>query len=423
MCKLALEGIIVPYIQRILAREILDSRGNPTIECDVILENGITGRVSVPSGASTGTYEAMELRDQDKDRYNGKGVLKAIHGIENEINDNLYDFPTLEQAAIDKILNDLDGTENKSNLGANALLAVSLACAKAAALSLDIPLYRYLGGLQGGQMPTPMMNILNGGVHADNPLDIQEFMIIPSYDQNFKEVLRKSTEVFHTLKGILKSKGLNTNVGDEGGFAPNIGSTKKALDLIVEAIEKAGFKPGLDFTLALDCAASEFYRDGKYHLKGENLSLTAKDLCAFYETLISEYPITSIEDGFAEEDWDGWSLFTSLLTNKIQIVGDDLFVTNAKRLQKGFNLKAANAILIKPNQIGTLTETIETINLAKKFGYNTVISHRSGETEDTTISHLAVGLNADYIKTGSLCRTDRICKYNELLRIQGDLHG
>lgn len=408
----------MPYIQKVSAREILDSRGNPTVECDVLLGNGFIGRSSVPSGASTGSYEAVELRDGDKARYGGKGVLKAIQGIENEIDDVLYDLSVLEQKVIDKVLIDLDGTENKARLGANALLAVSLACAKAAALSLDMPLYRYLGGLQGGKLPVPMMNILNGGVHADNALDIQEFMIVPNADQPFKESLRHGAEVFHALKSLLKAKGLSTSVGDEGGFAPQIGSTNKALDLILEAIEKAGFKPGLDFNLALDSAACEFYKDGTYVLQGENLKLSAEDLCKFYETLILEYPIISIEDGFAEDDWDGWSLFTAQVGNKIQIVGDDLFVTNPKRLQKGFKLKAANAILIKPNQIGTLSETIGTINLAKENGYNTIISHRSGETEDTTISHLAVGLNTDYIKTGSLCRTDRICKYNEILRIE-----
>jgi len=404
-------------IKDIKAREVLDSRGNPTVEVDVILENGILGRAIVPSGASTGSREALELRDNEQ-RYNGKGVLKAVNNVNTVIREKLISMDAYNQKLIDKTLIELDGTKNKSNLGANATLAVSMAVLKAASLSNNKPLYKYVGN--GTILPVPMMNILNGGAHADNNLDFQEFMVIPNA-YTFKERLRIGAEVFHTLKKVLKEKGYNTNVGDEGGFAPNLSSNKEALDLIVEAIKQANYRPGVDVCIGLDVAASEFYEDGLYNLKGENRKLTIDELINFYEELCSKYPIISIEDPVDENDWAGFVKITSKLGNKVQLVGDDLFVTNIKYLDYAIKNKAGNAILIKLNQIGTVTEAIETINLAKQNKYRTIISHRSGETEDTTIADLAVGLNLCQIKTGSLSRTDRICKYNQLLRIEEEL--
>ena len=404
-------------IQNIKAREVLDSRGNPTVEVDVILENGILGRAIVPSGVSTGSREALELRDNDS-KYNGKGVLKAVNNVNTIIREKLISMDAMNQKLIDKTLIELDGTENKSKLGANAILGVSMATLKAASLASGKPLYRYVG--DGTTLPIPMMNILNGGVHADNNLDFQEFMIIPN-DYTFKERLRIGSEVFHTLKQVLKEKGYNTNVGDEGGFAPNLKSNKEALDIIVEAIKRANYTPGVDVNIALDIAASELYEDGMYNLKGENKKLNTNELIEFYQELCSNYPIISIEDPVDENDWEGFKLITNKLGNKIQLVGDDLFVTNKKYLKYGIEHKAGNAILLKVNQIGTITETLETIELAKKNGYKTIISHRSGETEDTIIADLAVGLNLGQIKTGSLSRTDRVCKYNQLLRIEEEL--
>ncbi len=404
-------------IKDIKAREVLDSRGNPTVEVDVILENGILGRAIVPSGASTGSREALELRDKDE-RYGGKGVLKAVNNVNTIIREKLISMDAMDQRLIDKTLIDLDGTENKSNLGANATLGVSMAVLKAASLASGKPLYRYVG--EGTTLPRPMMNILNGGAHADNNLDFQEFMIIPNA-YTFKERLRMGAEVFHTLKSVLKEKGYNTNVGDEGGFAPNLGSNKEALELIVEAIKGANYTPGVDVNIGLDVAASEFYEDGLYNLKGENRKLTVDELINFYKELCANYPIISIEDPVDENDWDGFVKVTKELGDKIQLVGDDLFVTNKKYLQYAIDHQAGNAILLKVNQIGTITETLETIELAKKHNYKTIISHRSGETEDTTIADLAVGLNLGQIKTGSLSRTDRICKYNQLLRIEEEL--
>ena len=404
-------------IKDIKAREVLDSRGNPTVEVDVILENGILGRAIVPSGASTGSREALELRDKDE-RYGGKGVLKAVNNVNTIIREKLISMDAMDQRLIDKTLIDLDGTENKSNLGANATLGVSMAVLKAASLASGKPLYRYVG--EGTTLPRPMMNILNGGAHADNNLDFQEFMIIPNA-YTFKERLRMGAEVFHTLKSVLKEKGYNTNVGDEGGFAPNLGSNKEALELIVEAIKGANYTPGVDVNIGLDVAASEFYEDGLYNLKGENRKLTIDELINFYKELCANYPIISIEDPVDENDWDGFVKVTKELGDKIQLVGDDLFVTNKKYLQYAIDHQAGNAILLKVNQIGTITETLETIELAKKHNYKTIISHRSGETEDTTIADLAVGLNLGQIKTGSLSRTDRICKYNQLLRIEEEL--
>lgn len=410
------------FIKKIIAREILDSRGNPTVEADVILDDGIMGRSSVPSGASTGTFEAVEKRDNDPSRYNGKGVTQAVNLINDVISERLIDeISVFNQTGIDRLLIEMDGTENKENFGANAILAVSMAAAKAAANALNMPFYRYLGGIQGNLLPTPMMNIINGGAHADNAIDIQEFMIVPTEKSSFQESLRQGVEVFHALKALVKEKGHSTNVGDEGGFAPNLKSSKEALDCIMEAIQKAGYKPGVDFTIALDVAASEIYKDGMYHLTGEGLTLNADGMIKYFEELAREYPITSIEDGLAEDDFKGWEAMTTALGSDIQLVGDDLFVTNIDRLMDGVTQGMANAILIKPNQIGTLTQTLDAIKVAKKTGYNTVISHRSGETEDTTIAHIAVGLNADYIKTGSLSRTDRVAKYNELLRIEEEL--
>ncbi len=405
-------------IKDIKAREVLDSRGNPTVEVDVILENGILGRAIVPSGASTGSREALELRDNDANRYMGKGVLKAVNNVNTIIREKLISMDASDQALIDKTLLDLDGTENKSNLGANATLGVSMAVLKASSLAANKPLYQYIG--EGTTLPRPMMNILNGGAHADNNLDFQEFMIIPNA-YTFKERLRIGSEVFHTLKKVLKEKGYNTNVGDEGGFAPNLSSNKEALDVIVEAIKKANYTPGVDVNIGLDVAASEFYEDGVYNLKGENRKLNVDELIEFYKELCANYPIISIEDPVDENDWDGFIKITQELGDRIQLVGDDLFVTNKKYLQYAIDHKAGNAILLKVNQIGTITETLETIELAKKNNYKTIISHRSGETEDTIIADLAVGLDLGQIKTGSLSRTDRICKYNQLLRIEEEL--
>ncbi len=407
-------------IKDIKAREVLDSRGNPTVEVDVILENGILGRAIVPSGASTGSREALELRDNDANRYMGKGVLKAVNNVNTIIRDKLISMDASNQELIDKTLLDLDGTENKSNLGANAMLGVSMAVLKASSVASGKPLYRYVG--EGTTLPRPMMNILNGGAHADNNLDFQEFMIIPNA-YTFKERLRIGSEVFHTLKKVLKEKGYNTNVGDEGGFAPNLSSNREALDVIIEAIKKANYTPGVDVNIGLDVAASEFYEDGIYNLKGENRKLNIDQLIDFYKELCDNYPIISIEDPVDENDWDGFIKITKELGDKIQLVGDDLFVTNKKYLQYAIDHHAGNAILLKVNQIGTITETLETIELAKKNNYKMIISHRSGETEDTTIADLAVGLDLGQIKTGSLSRTDRICKYNQLLRIEEELEN
>lgn len=406
-------------INDIKAREILDSRGNPTVEVDVLLESGAKGRAAVPSGASTGSKEALELRDNDPKRYQGKGVLKAVNNVNTIIKDALIGLESSHQRQIDETMIKLDGTENKTNLGANATLGVSLAVLKATAKEKNIPLYKYFG--DEISLPRPMMNILNGGAHADNNLDFQEFMIIPNA-KNFKETLRIGSEVFHTLKKVLKENGFNTGVGDEGGFAPNLNTNEEALDMLMEAIKEAGYTPGKDVNFALDVAASEFYEDGIYNLKGANKKLTSNELVDYYQTLIDKYPIISIEDPVDEEDWEGFRKMTEKYGDKIQLVGDDLFVTNIKYLQKGIDNKAGNAILIKLNQIGTFTETLETINLAKENGYKTIISHRSGETEDVTIADLAVALNLGQIKTGSLSRSERTAKYNELLRIEEDLN-
>ncbi len=405
----------------IVGREILDSRGNPTVECDVLLESGTMGRAAVPSGASTGSREAIELRDGDKLRYLGKGVLKAVDHINNEISEAILGLDASEQAFLDKTLIDLDGTENKSRLGANAMLAVSMAVARAAAEEAGLPLYRYFGGMAAVQMPVPMMNVVNGGAHANNNLDLQEFMIIPVGASTFKEALRQGAEVFHALKKILHDKGMSVAVGDEGGFAPNVPGHEAAILMILEAIEKAGYVAGEQIALGLDCAASEFYKDGKYELTGEGLSLDAQQWTDMLATWVDKYPIISIEDGMAEGDWDGWKLLTDRLGKKVQIVGDDLFVTNTKILKEGIDKGIANSILIKINQIGTLTETFAAIEMAKRAGYTAVISHRSGETEDSTIADIAVGTNAGQIKTGSLSRSDRLAKYNQLLRIEEDL--
>jgi len=405
-------------IKKVLARQILDSRGNPTVEVDCVLDNGILGRAAVPSGASTGDNEALELRDGDKKKYMGKGVLKAVANVNTVINSAVKGKPA-DFAKIDQLLIKLDGTEFKSYLGANAILGVSMAVAKAAALSKKQPLYRFLGGEKAKLLPIPLMNILNGGMHADNNLDIQEFMIMPQGAPSFSECLRMATEVFHNLKSILKSRKLSTSVGDEGGFAPSLNSNEEALGLIIEAIKKAGYTPGKDISLALDCAASSFCKDGKYTFEGS--AKTSADLIAIYENWLSRYPILSIEDGLSEHDWSGWAQMTRRLGDKVQLVGDDIFVTNPKIFKNGIAEKIGNAILIKVNQIGTLSETLEAIAIAKKNKYNAVISHRSGETEDTTIAHLAVATGVGQIKTGSLSRTDRICKYNELLRIEEEL--
>ncbi len=401
------------------AREILDSRGNPTVEVDVILDSGAWGRAAVPSGASTGEKEALELRDGDKERYLGKGVRRAVDNVNEIIAPEIIGLDPFDQVGIDQLLIELDGTENKSRLGANAILGVSLAVAKAAANELGLSLYRYIGGVNAKVMPVPMMNVLNGGAHADNNVDIQEFMILPWGAPSFSEALRMGSETFHHLKAVLKSKGYSTNVGDEGGFAPNLSSNQEALDVLMEAIERAGYKPGEDIAIAIDSASSTFYREGKYLVDGKEL--TTDELIAWYKKLIDEYPIVSIEDGVAENDWDGWKKITKELGNRVLLVGDDVFVTNTKIIKKGIEENVANAVLIKLNQIGTLTETLDAIELAKTHGYKTVISHRSGETEDTTIADLAVAVNAGFIKTGSLSRTDRICKYNQLLRIEEEL--
>jgi enolase len=406
----------------IYAREILDSRGNPTVEVEVYLESGAMGRAAVPSGASTGEREALEMRDGDPARYLGKGVLKAVDNVNNVIAAELLGWESTEQAAIDGKLLELDGTEFKSNLGANAMLGVSLACAKASAEELGLSLYQYLGGPNARELPLPMLNILNGGAHADNNVDIQEFMVMPAGASSFKEALRMGAEIFHALKSVLKKRGYNTAVGDEGGFAPNLKSNEEALEVIMEAIKAAGYKPGEDVLLALDVAASELYADGKYNLATEAQPLkTAAELADFYADLVDRYPIISIEDGMAENDWDGWKILTDKLGKRIQIVGDDLFVTNTKIFKQGIEKGIANSILIKLNQIGTLTETLEAIEMAKRAGYTAVVSHRSGETEDTTIADLVVATNAGQIKTGSACRTDRVCKYNQLLRIEDQL--
>ncbi len=409
-------------IREVFAREILDSRGNPTVEVDVLLEGGARGRAAVPSGASTGAFEAVELRDNDSRRYLGKGVLTAVENVNNIIAPLLGDMDALDQAVIDGLLIAADDTENKGKLGANAILGVSMAVAKAAANALNLPLYRYLGGTNARLLPVPQMNILNGGQHADNNVDIQEFMVIPTGAKSFSEALRMGTEVFHHLKKVLKSQGLNTSVGDEGGFAPNLSSNEAALEVIMKAIEAAGYRAGSDFFLALDVAASEMYKDGHYHLTGEGLQMTAEEMVDYYKKLVSAYPIVSIEDGLAEDDWEGWRLLTQALGGRIQLVGDDLFVTNMTRLQRGIDSGTANAILIKLNQIGTVTETLDCIALAQRNGYNTVISHRSGETDDVTIADLAVATGAAQIKTGAPSRVDRVAKYNQLLRI-GEILG
>jgi enolase len=411
-------------IEHVLGREILDSRGNPTVEAEVALAGGEVGRAAVPSGASTGENEAVELRDGDKRRYLGKGVLKAVRNVNEIIAPELEGFDALDQAEVDRALLELDGTKTKSNLGANALLAVSMATARAAATHLEIPLYRYLGGPNARTLPVPMMNIINGGAHADNNVDFQEFMIMPAGAPNFGEALRIGAEVFHTLKSVLKKKGYATSVGDEGGFAPNLRSNEEAIETILEAIEQAGYKAGTDCLLALDPAASEFYEDGAYVFKkSDKRTLTSDEMVAFWKTWCDRYPIISIEDGMAEGDWDGWKSLTNELGSRVQLVGDDLFVTNVEFLQKGIDLGVANSILIKVNQIGTLTETLDTIQLAQTNGRTAIISHRSGETEDPFIADLAVATNAGQIKTGSLSRTDRIVKYNQLLRIEEDLRG
>ena len=404
-----------------IGREILDSRGNPTVECDVLLESGIMGRAAVPSGASTGSREAIELRDGEMNRYLGKGVRRAVDNINTEIAESLMGLDAAEQAFLDRTLIDLDGTDNKARLGANATLAVSMAVARAAAEEAGLPLYRYFGGSGAMQMPVPMMNIVNGGAHANNSLDIQEFMIMPVSMTSFREALRCGAEVFHALKTILHAQHMPTQVGDEGGFAPNFKSNEECLQTILQAIEKAGYRPGEDVLLALDCAASEFYKDGLYHLSGEGLQLSSSEFTDDLGNLADKFPIVSIEDGMHESDWDGWKTLTQRLGNKIQLVGDDLFVTNTKILKQGIQQGVANSILIKINQIGTLTETFAAIEMAKRANYTSVISHRSGETEDTTIADIAVGMNAGQIKTGSLSRTDRIAKYNQLLRIEEDL--
>ena len=405
----------------VVAREIIDSRGNPTIEADVLLESGVLGRAAVPSGASVGTKEAVELRDGDMQRYFGLGVLKAVGNVNTEIAESIMGLDSMEQNFIDQTLIELDGSDNKSRLGANAILAVSLAVAKAAAEETGLPLYRYLGGAGPMSMPVPMMNVINGGAHANNNLDMQEFVIIPVGAQSFREAVRCGAEVFHTLKKLIDAKGMPTSVGDEGGFAPNLANNEAALQLIVEAIEQAGYLPGPDVAIGLDCASSEFFRDGKYHLTSEGLSLTSAQFVDYLATWIDKYPILSIEDGMSEHDWDGWKLLTSKLGKSVQLVGDDVFVTNSRILKEGIAQGVANSILIKPNQIGTLSETFSAIETAKRAGYTAVISHRSGETEDTTIADIAVATNVLQIKTGSLSRSDRLAKYNQLLRIEEDL--
>ncbi len=411
-------------IQYVHARQILDSRGNPTVEVDVRTENGFLGRAAVPSGASTGVHEAVELRDDDKKVYVGKGVLKAVENVNEVIYPELLGISVFEQNLIDRLMIDLDGTANKGKLGANAILGVSLAVAKAAAQEAGLPLFRYIGGVNANTLPVPMMNILNGGSHADNSIDFQEFMVMPAKADSFSQALRMGTEVFHTLKGVLKSKGYSTNVGDEGGFAPNIKSNEEAIEIVLQAIEKAGYKPGEDIFIAMDAAASEFYdaEKGLYTFKkSDGKQLTSHEMAAYWKTWADKYPIISIEDGMAEDDWDGWAEQTRLLGKQIQLVGDDLFVTNVTRLQQGIEAGVANAVLVKVNQIGSLTETIDTVNLAKRNSYKNIMSHRSGETEDSTIADLAVALNTGQIKTGSASRSDRMAKYNQLLRIEEEL--
>ena len=415
----------MPYITDVYAREVLDSRGNPTVEVEVYTESGAFGRAMVPSGASTGEHEAVELRDGDKSRYLGRGVSKAVENVNEIIAPEIIGFDVTAQILIDKTMIELDGTANKGKLGANAILGVSMACAKAAADFYGIPLYQYFGGFNAHQLPTPMMNILNGGAHADWCIDIQEIMIMPVGAESFKEAIRMGAEVFHNLKAVLKAQGKNTSVGDEGGYAPKLESNEHAFKAVIEAINKAGYVPGKDIMLAMDVASSEFYNEetNKYDLKSEGKSLTAEEMVAYYEDLCAKYPIISIEDGLDENDWTGWKLLTERLGNKVQLVGDDLFVTNPARLAEGIKQNIANSILIKVNQIGTLTETFDAIEMAKRAGYTAVVSHRSGETEDTTISDIVVGLNAGQIKTGSASRTDRIAKYNQLIRIEDDLNG
>ena len=412
-------------IEKVIGREIMDSRGNPTVEVEMMLNDGTVGRAIVPSGASTGVHEAVELRDGDKSRYLGKGTLKAVENVNTIIAEEIIGMNPMDQVGLDMFLIELDGTENKGKLGANAILGVSMAAADASAKALGLPLFKYLGGVNGKMLPTPMMNILNGGSHADNTVDIQEFMIMPVGAPSFREGLRMGAEVFHSLKSVLKEKGMNTAVGDEGGFAPNLSTNEEAISVIIEAVEKAGYKPGDDIKIALDAAASEFYDadENVYKLTGEGITRTAAEMVEYYQMLCDKYPIISIEDGLAEDDWDGWKLLTDTLGSKVQLVGDDLFVTNTKRLAEGIEKGIANSILIKVNQIGTLTETFDAIEMAKKAGYTAVVSHRSGETEDTTIADIVVGLNAGQIKTGSLSRTDRIAKYNQLLRIEEMLDG
>ncbi|MEQ9040553.1 MAG: phosphopyruvate hydratase [Silicimonas sp.] len=400
------------------AREILDSRGNPTVEVDVTLEDGTMGRAAVPSGASTGAHEAVEKRDGDKSRYMGKGVLQAVEAVNGEIADALLGFDAVEQEAIDAAMRELDGTDNKGRLGANAILGVSLATAKAAADYSGQPLFRYVGGTSARILPVPMMNIINGGEHADNPIDIQEFMIMPVSAANIREAVRMGSEIFHTLKKELSSAGLSTGIGDEGGFAPNLSSTRDALDFILKAVEKAGYVPGDDIMLALDCASTEYFRDGAYHMKGEDKVLTSDENVSYLQALVSDYPILSIEDGCAEDDWDGWATLTQVLGETVQLVGDDLFVTNPERLARGIDGKCANSLLVKVNQIGTLSETLAAVDMAHRAGFTSVMSHRSGETEDATIADLAVATNCGQIKTGSLARSDRLAKYNQLIRIE-----
>ena len=400
------------------AREILDSRGNPTVEVDVTLEDGTIGRAAVPSGASTGAYEAVEKRDGDKSRYMGKGVLEAVAAVNGEISDEIVGLDATEQVGIDMAMIELDGTDNKARLGANAILGVSLAVAKAAADYTGQPLFRYVGGTSARLLPVPMMNIINGGEHADNPIDIQEFMIMPVAAENIRDAVRMGSEVFHTLKKELSAAGMSTGLGDEGGFAPELGSTREALDFILKSIEKAGYRPGEDIMLALDCAATEYYRDGKYEMKGEGKSLTSDENVAYLQALVTDYPIISIEDGMSEDDWDGWAMLTEVLGEKVQLVGDDLFVTNPARLADGIARGCANSMLVKVNQIGTLTETLKAVDMAHRARYTNVMSHRSGETEDATIADLAVATNCGQIKTGSLARSDRLAKYNQLIRIE-----
>jgi enolase len=407
-------------IEHIAGREVLDSRGNPTVEVEVILESGATGRAMVPSGASTGAFEAVELRDGEA-RYGGKGVLDAVAHVDDEIYDALVGFDALDQRDIDRVLVELDGTENKGRLGANAILGVSLAVARAAADELAVPLYRYIGGVNAHVLPVPMMNVLNGGEHADNNVDVQEFMIMPVGAASFSEALRWGAETYHVLKKVLGEKGLSTAIGDEGGFAPNLGSNEEAVQLLIAAIEKAGFTPGEDIAISLDAASTEFYSDGNYVLAGEGRTLSPAEMVGYLDTLVSKYPIVSIEDGMAEEDWDGWKALTDTLGSKVQLVGDDLFVTNVERLGRGIDAGVANSILVKVNQIGSLTETLESVALATRSGYTAVMSHRSGETEDTTIADLAVATNCGQIKTGAPARSDRVAKYNQLLRIEDDL--